>query len=51
MQKFNNVDKAIKLKLFDTLCMSMYELEFFVSNKYSGDTLQKLGIALNLSML
>ena len=45
IRKFSSVDIAIKLKLFDTFCMSMHGLELFVNNKYSGDMLRKLGIA------
>ena len=45
IRKFSNVDMAIKLRLFDTLCMSMYGLELFLNNKHSGDMLRKLGIA------
>ena len=42
MRIFSNVDIANKLRLFDTLCMSMYGLELFVNNIYSGDTLRNL---------
>jgi len=50
IRKFSNVDIAIKLRLFDTLCMSMYGLELFINNKNSGDTLKKLGIAYHYAL-
>ena len=45
IRKFSSVDIAIILRLFDTFCMSMYGLELFVNNNYSGDILKKLVIA------
>jgi len=50
IRKFSNVDMAIKLRLFDTLRMSMYGLELFLNNKHSGDMLRKLGIAYHNSL-
>ena len=50
IRKFSNVDMAIKLRLFDTQCMSMYGLELFLNNKHSGDMLRKLGIAYHYAL-